>query len=197
MIESIDGVSGSMTPDPLILACIILIARIGETSLKTVRQLYVNRGYKYLAAGLGTGEMAVWLLSTGLVITNLSNIPGIIAYIAGYAIGTILGLDIEDRLKVGNAIVRIIVREDPESLIQQLREHGYGVTRLEGSGSFGTPVSVLLVLVPRRVMDDLVLILKNDYPEAIFSIEDIRSVGEDRPLFFRAQDSFFRRLVGR
>jgi uncharacterized protein YebE (UPF0316 family) len=183
--------------DWFLLPLIILVARIGETSLKTVRQVYVTRGYKYLAAGIGTGEIAIWLLSTGLVITNLSNIPGIIAYIAGYAIGTVFGMDLEDRLKFGNVIVRIITPDDPSLMMADLKERGFGITRLEGTGSFGTPVSVLLVLVPRSVLDALLDVLKVHYPAAIFSVEDIRSMREDRPFFFREQDNLFRRLFRR
>ncbi|MCC7469197.1 MAG: hypothetical protein IT504_08415, partial [Burkholderiaceae bacterium] len=51
----------------------IFIARIVETSLETIRTVYVARGHKYLAAGIGVGKIAIWLLSTGLVLTNLDN----------------------------------------------------------------------------------------------------------------------------
>ena len=101
--------------------------------------MYISKGFKYLAAGIGAGEVAIWLLSTGLVITHLTNIPGILAYIAGYVIGTIVGIDLEDRLKVGNVIVRIIAKNDPVPMMLALRDRGFGITRLDGSGSFGSP----------------------------------------------------------
>ncbi len=173
--------------DWILLPGLILAARIVETCLKTVRQVYVARGFKRLAAGIGTGEIAVWLLSTGLVITHLTNIPGIAAYIAGYAIGTMLGIDLENYLRVGNAVVRIITRNRPEPMMLELRERGFGITRLEGSGSFGSPVSVLLVLVPRSELSELVAILNRNYPDAIFTVEDIRTVKEDARLFHRDQ----------
>lgn len=173
--------------DWILLPGLILAARIVETCLKTVRQVYVARGFKRLAAGIGTGEIAVWLLSTGLVITHLANLPGIAAYIAGYAIGTMLGIDLENYLKVGNAVVRIITRNRPEPIMLELRERGFGITRLEGSGSLGSPVSVLLVLVPRSELSELVAILNRSYPDAIFTVEDIRTVKEDARLFHRDQ----------
>jgi uncharacterized protein YebE (UPF0316 family) len=46
---------------------------------KTIRHIRITTGLTYLAAGIGTGEIAIWLISTGLVITNLTNIPGIVA----------------------------------------------------------------------------------------------------------------------
>ena len=169
----------------VLLPLIILIARIIETSLKTIRQVYITKGFKYLAAGIGTGEVSVWLLSTGLVITNLTNIMCILTYIVGYVIGTILGIDIENRLKVGNVIVRVITKANPEPMIVELREKGFGITRLEGTGSYGSVVSVLLVLVPRHELDELLNILNRNYPGAIFSIEDIRSLKENVSIFYK------------
>jgi Uncharacterized protein conserved in bacteria len=169
----------------IVLPAVILIARIVETSLKTLRLVYVAKGLKYLAAVIGMGEVAVWLLSTGLVITNLTNILGILAYIVGYAAGTVLGMDIEDRLKFGHVIVRIITRSDTEGMMRELREKGFGITRMEGQGSYGSSVAVLLVLVPRHGLDDLVATLNSHYPEAIFSIEDIRSLKENASIFFK------------
>jgi len=169
----------------VILPTVILIARIVETSLKTLRLVYVAKGLKYLASAIGMGEVAVWLLSTGLVITNLTNVLGILAYIVGYAIGTVVGMDVEDRLKFGHVIVRIITRSNTDEMMRELREKGFGITRIEGQGSFGSMVSILLVLVPRHGMDDLVDTLNTSYPEAIFSIEDIRSLKENASIFFK------------
>jgi uncharacterized protein YebE (UPF0316 family) len=169
----------------VILPAVILVARIVETSLKTLRLVYVAKGLKYLASVIGMGEVAVWLLSTGLVITNLTNVLGILAYIVGYAIGTIVGMDVEDRLKFGHVIVRIITRSDTEGMMRELREKGFGITRLEGQGSYGSSVAILLVLVPRHGLDDLVATLNTNYPEAIFSVEDIRSLKENASIFFK------------
>lgn len=169
----------------ILLPLIILVARVVETSLKTIRQVYISKGFKYLAAGIGTGEVGVWLLSTGLVITNLTNLMCILTYIAGYVVGTILGIDIENRLKVGNVIVRIITKTNPEPMIVELREKGFGITRIEGTGSYGSVVSVLLVLVPRNELDELLNVLNRNYPDAIFSIEDLRSLKENVSIFYK------------
>lgn len=178
-------IQGTMIMGWVLLPLVIFIARIVETSFKTVRLVYVAKGYKYLAAGIGTGEVAIWLLSTGLVITNLTNIMCIVAYIAGYAIGTVLGIDMEERLRVGHVIVRIITRINPDAMMLELRDKGYGITRLDGIGSYGSAVAVLLVLVPRKELDTLVSTLNTSYPEAIFSIEDIRTLKENVPIFFK------------
>ncbi|MDH7593500.1 MAG: DUF5698 domain-containing protein [Methanomicrobiales archaeon] len=169
----------------VVLPLVILSARIVETSLKTIRQVYIARGFKYLAAAVGTGEISVWLLSTGIVLFNLTNPVCLLAYIAGYAIGTVIGIEMENRIKLGHVIVRIIAKGNPFPMIVDLREQGFGITQLEGKGSFGSVVSVLLVLSPRAKVDLLMDILGKKYPDTIFSVEDIRSLKEDAAIFHR------------
>lgn len=82
-------------------------------------------------------------------------------------------------------------------MVLELREKGFGLTRLDGSGSSGVPVAVLLVIVPRSVPDLLTGTLRVHYPDAIFPVEDIRSVKQESPLFFRRQAGLLSRLLGR
>ena len=168
----------------LAIPAIILIARIVETSLETVRMVYVTRGHTYLASSIGMGKVAVWLLSTGLVLTNLTNIPSIIAYIAGYGIGTIAGMVIEDRISLGNVVVRIISPKDPEPLIDHVCRLGYGITRLAGSGRSTSQVSVLLMVVPRKELGRLLAVLQKDYPDLLFTVEDVRILHDHGPIYF-------------
>jgi uncharacterized protein YebE (UPF0316 family) len=185
-----------MIPPEFILPLTIFIARIVETSLETIRTVYVARGHKYLAAGIGVGKIAIWLLSTGLVLTNLDNIGGIIAYIAGYGIGTVIGMEIEDRISLGDVIVRIISAKDPGPLMSRLSGMGYGITRLEGSGAFSSSVAVLLMVVPRKALDRLVSLLRTDYPDLLFTIEDIRSMKDDAQIFYRKEKKGIWRFFG-
>jgi uncharacterized protein YebE (UPF0316 family) len=185
-----------MIPPELILPVTIFIAKIVETSLETIRTVYVTRGHKYLAAGIGVVKMAIWLLSTGLVLTNLDNIGGIIAYIAGYGIGTVLGMEIEDRISLGDVVVRIISVKDPQPLITRLSGMGYGITRLEGSGAFASSVAVLLMVVPRKALDQLVTLLRNEYPDLLYTVEDVRKASEGGKIFHGKESSWISRFFG-
>jgi uncharacterized protein YebE (UPF0316 family) len=185
-----------MIPPELILPLTIFIARIVETSLETIRTVYVARGHKYLAAGIGVGKIAIWLLSTGLVLTNLDNIGGIIAYIAGYGIGTVIGMEIEDRISLGDVIVRVISAKDPQPLISRLSGMGYGITRLEGSGAFSSSVAVLLMVVPRKALDQLISLLRNDYPDLLYTVEDVRKASEGGKIFHGKESSWISRFFG-
>lgn len=163
------------------LPLIILLARIVETSLETIRTIYINRGHSNLAAGIGVVKVAIWLLSTGLVLTNLQNILGIIAYIAGYAIGTVIGMHMEDRISIGSVVVRVFVPGDPLSLMDRFGSMGYGITRLDGTGYLTSPVAVLFMVVPRSHMKELLGVLHGEYPQLLYTVEDIRKgSGESR-----------------
>ena len=168
----------------LAIPLVILVARIVETTAETIRTVYIARGHKYYAAAIGVFKVAIWLLSTGLVLTNLTNIPAIIAYIAGYGIGTVLGMEIEDRISLGNVVVRIISPKDPEPLMEHLCRSGYGMTRLVGSGRYTPEVSVLLTVVPRRELPRLIGVLQRDYPDLLYTVEDVRMVHEHDRLFW-------------
>ena len=181
---------------PEILPLIIFVARIAETSLETIRTVYVARGHPYLAAGIGVVKVAIWLLSTGLVITNLGNLWGVVAYIAGYGIGTVIGMDIEDRISIGRVVVRIISASDPSPLMDRLSLMGYGITRLEGSGYFSSDVSVLLMVVPRGELPRLLDVLKEEHPDVLYTVEDVRKASETDRTFHGARSRWLTRFFG-
>jgi uncharacterized protein YebE (UPF0316 family) len=167
-----------------LIPLIILVARIVETSAETIRTVYISRGHKYYASAIGVAKVAIWLLSTGLVLTNLTDIPAIIAYIAGYGIGTLIGMEIEDRISLGNVVVRIISPGDPDPLMERLCKSGFGVTRLAGSGRYTPEVSVLLLVLPRKKLHTLLSLLHKEYPDLLFTVEDVRTLRERGQIYW-------------
>ena len=185
-----------MTSPDILIPLTIFLARLAETSLETIRTVYISRGYQYLSAGVGVIKVAFWLLSTGLVLTNLNNIWGILAYITGYGVGTIIGMEIEERISIGNVVVRIISGKDPQSLMTRLKGMGYGVTRLEGSGYFSPEVSVLLMIVPRKELSLILEILKNEYPDLLYTVEDVRKASDGGKIFHGKRSKWLTRFFG-
>ena len=164
---------------------IILVARIVETSLETVRTIYIARGHANLASCMGIVKTGIWLLSTGLVLTNLTDYWNILAYLAGYGIGTLLGMQIENMISIGDVIVRLITPNDPQPLITDLSAHGYGMTRLEGTGTFSHTVSVILMIVPRTELSRLLGILSKKYPDILYTVEDVRNIKQGAKIFYK------------
>jgi len=128
---------------------LIFFARVVEASLESLRTIYISKGHANLAAYVGIVRTGIWLISTGLVLTDLTDFWNLFAYLAGYGIGTVLGMQIENIISIGYVIVRLIAPDDPQPLIAQLSTLGYGMTRIEGSGSFSHTVNIIFMIVPR------------------------------------------------
>jgi uncharacterized protein YebE (UPF0316 family) len=175
------------------LPIIILIARIIETSLETVRTLYINRGHANLAGWIGITKTGIWLLSTGIVITNLGDYWNLFAYLSGYGLGTLLGMHIETMISLGHVIVRLITPANPQQLITELSTLGYGMTRIEGSGSFSNPVTIIFMIVPRTELGRLLGVLSTHHPDTLYTVEDVRNIKEGAKIFHKDTKS---RILG-
>jgi uncharacterized protein YebE (UPF0316 family) len=181
---------------PEILPLVIFVARVVETSLETIRMIYITRGHQYLAAGIGVIKVAIWLLSTGLVLTNLQNIAGIVAYIAGYGVGTIIGMELENRISIGSVVVRVISRGDPATFMEKAAGMGFGITRLEGSGYYDSAVAVLLMVLPRVELPRLLAVLHDDFPDLLFTVEDVRKASESGRIYYGKSSGWISRFFG-
>lgn len=161
----------------VIVPLMIFCARVCDMSLDTIRVIFMSKGIKYLPAIVGFFEVIIWLIAIGQVMNNLTNVVCYIAYGAGFATGTIVGMAIEERLSLGLASVRIITREDPAGLIQYLRSHNYGVTSVDGEGGRGK-VKLVFTIIKRQDLPHVVDIIKKFHPNAFYSVEEVKSVAE-------------------
>ncbi|NMB79890.1 MAG: DUF2179 domain-containing protein [Methanomicrobiales archaeon] len=161
----------------VILPLLIFIARVCDMSLDTIRVIFMAKGIKYLPAVIGFFEVIIWLVAIGQVMNNLTNVVCYVAYGAGFASGTIVGMAIEEKLSLGLTSVRIITKEDPSELMQYLRSHNYGVTSVDGEGGTG-PVKMVFTIIKRQDLSHVVGIIKEFHPNAFYSIEDVKSVAE-------------------
>ncbi|MEZ4607732.1 MAG: DUF5698 domain-containing protein [Deinococcales bacterium] len=85
----------------LLQAMLIFSMRIADVSIGALRIIMVVRGRPLIAGILGFCESIIWLLVAGAVLGNLDNPVKVIAYVGGYAAGTMLGSNIERWLASG------------------------------------------------------------------------------------------------
>ncbi len=161
----------------VIVPVLIFLARVCDMSLDTIRVIFVSKGIRYLPAIVGFFEVIIWLVAIGQVMNNLMNVVCYLAYGAGFATGTIIGMAIEERLSLGLATVRIITKEDPGRLLEVLRSHDYGVTVLDAEGGKGK-VKVIFTIIKRQDLQHVVGIIKNFNPGAFYTVEDVKAVAE-------------------
>ena len=161
----------------VVLPFMIFCARICDVSLGTIRVIFISKGIKYLAPIIGFFEVIIWLLAIGQVMNNVTNVASYIAYGAGFATGTFVGMAIEEKLSLGTVIVRVITNQEANDLVECLRVHDYGVTVIGAMGSTG-PVQVLFMVIKRQDLGGVTGIIRQFQPNAFYSIEDVKSAAE-------------------
>ena len=162
----------------------IVIARICDVSLSTLRVAYISRGRKYSAAGFGFFEVLIWITVVSRVLVGERHVLTYIAYAFGFACGTLVGMFIEERLAVGWALVRVITQKPVTEFMQKLSAAGYGVTQQDAFGARG-PVRVLVLLMSRKRLKRFQTLLVEFDPQAFYTIEDVRNAREE-PLTYSA-----------
>lgn len=155
----------------------IFFARVCDMSLDTLRVIFLSKGVKYLPPLIGFFEVIIWLVAIGQVMNNMTNVVCYIAYGAGFATGTFIGMMIEEKISLGLTSVRIITREDPQDLLQFLRSHNYGVTSIDGEGGTGR-VNMVFTIIKRQDLSQVIGIIKQFHPNAFYAVEEVKSVAE-------------------
>jgi uncharacterized protein YebE (UPF0316 family) len=160
-----------------IIPVVIFFTRVVDVSMDTVRIISISKGYKILAAFIGFFEVLIWLFAITRIMQNLHNWVCYVAYAGGFATGNYVGIIIEEKLAMGFQMVRIITRHEPNDLIQALRDAGFGVTSVKGSGKNGE-VGVIYVVVNRKLMYQVKDIIMKYNPQAFYTIEDVRAISK-------------------
>jgi uncharacterized protein YebE (UPF0316 family) len=161
----------------VILPLLVFFARILDVSLGTMRIIFTSRGKRHLAPLLGFVEVFIWVVVISQIVQNLSNIAGYFAYAAGFAAGNYVGIFIEEKLALGTLVIRAILSETSDDLIDRLRASGYGVTSFLAQGALG-PVTVLYTVFRRKELNEVVDIISQVNPKAFYTVEEIRSARE-------------------
>lgn len=155
----------------------IYFARILDVSLGTLRIMFVLKGLRGKATILGFIEVLIWIIIVAQIFQNLDNWLNYVAFAGGFATGTFVGMYIEERMKVGVQIFRIIVPGSGSKLVKKLTEAEFRVTALDGEGKFG-PVKVLFTIAKRKRLQELADIVQKIEPNAFYSVEDVKHVSQ-------------------
>lgn len=161
----------------VLLPLLIIIARIFDVSLNTLRIIYISKGFKAIVPILGFFEVFIWLLAVSRILNDLDNWIAFLAYPLGFALGNYIGMKIEERLAIGVELIRIITKKDPGQLIVALREAGFSVTAVAAEGSRGE-VGILYSIINRKSLSNYVQLIKEFNPNAFYTIEDVRFVSK-------------------
>ena len=145
-------------------ALLIFILRLIDQSLTTVRALVASKK-PFLGALIGLVESAIWILAVSQVIKDIDDPVLIAAYAFGFAAGTIIGIQIEKFIGIGNVVIRVFTPSKSAKMAKELRNKGYMVTDINAKGRDGA-VTISWCIVPRRKMTKVLAIIKDVNPDS-------------------------------
>ncbi len=161
--------------DIFLEALLIFVLRVVGITVSTIGTLTTVQGRKLLAAVTGFVSALVYIIAAGKVVANLSNVWNILAYCSGFAVGTLVGMFLEERLAMGFAEVRFISSEKSDALAEALRLSGFGVTELYGHGRESV-VGIVETILPRKNVDGVLKIARRVDEKAIVTVREARTV---------------------
>ena len=156
----------------IVVNCLLIVlARITDITLDTVRTVFIVQGRRGWAAMLGFCEALVFIIVVAKVLQNFSHPAYAVAYAAGFAGGTYLGITAEKWLGLGYRVVSIFTREG-EVVASALRETGICVTIFDGAGRDG-PVNLLYIQVPRKQASRVIALARSHDAECYTVVNDV------------------------
>ena len=172
----------------------IFFARILDVSLGTIRIMFVSKGFRGKATLLGFIEVLIWIIIVAQIFQNLDNWMNYIAYAGGFATGTFIGMYLEEKMKMGIQMFRIIVGQGSEVFLEKLKEANFRVTSADGEGKHG-PVKIIFTVAKRKRWQELAGIVNEFAPNAFYSVEDVKHVSQmDEEIKPQKQDLISRML---
>ena len=161
----------------LVVPFLIFLARIGDVSINTLRIIFMLNGRKWVASFLGFFESLIWLIAISQIFQNLSDTLTYIAYCSGFASGIFVGMWIEEKLAMGFVIVRVITLKPALDLIIHLKTGNYRYTSVDAESDKGD-VNIIFMVTKRSYLEKLIGAIKTYNPNAVYTIEGVRRVGD-------------------
>lgn len=151
---------------------LIVLARIIDVSLDTIRMVSVVQGRRAFAAVLGFFQAIVFISAVAKVLLNMNQPVYAVAYGLGFATGTYLGMTIEQRLAFGKQLVFLLTPKG-QDLAEVLRAGDYRVGELKGQTRDGY-LTILCVEIARREAKKLIGIASAVDEQCVVIVNDIR-----------------------
>ncbi len=156
---------------------LIFISRIADVSIGTIRLIFISKGMRNYAPILGFFEVLIWLLAVKKVVTDVADPLTYIAYCGGFAMGTYVGMWIEDKITEGKVLARVMTKQF-DVLTTELIENNYHFTSVDAQGKHGE-VKIFFLVVNKHKINELMNLIKKITPAAFYTLEDVRYAKEN------------------
>lgn len=164
-----------MTGDELFLVGLIFILRVFNYAVSTVRLVMIARNRRWLAASLAIIEAFIFAVVIAEVVQDLENLPNLVAYCLGAAVGSWAGMELESRLVHSYMIINVFANKLGQEITDKLRQSGFGVTTNTGQGKDGEVLTIRSV-VDKREVKRVVNVIQGVNPDAFIAAEEVRGI---------------------
>jgi len=162
----------------LLWTLLIFFSRVVDVGLGTTRVQLIVRRRKFLAAMIGFIEVLIYILIVSRVIRDIGDWQGwqsifpVVAYAAGFAVGTLLGILLSEKAGRGIVELTIITHGPPEVVEAAVREAGYALTCYEGVGREG-PIKMFSAVCGTRQVPRLIQVVTCADPQAFLYTHEL------------------------
>jgi len=157
----------------------IIIARVIDVSLGTLRTIMVIRGHRVMAATLGFFEVLVWIIAVSGVLQDATFVK-VLSYAIGFAAGNAVGIVIDQKLGIGTQMISFVSSRRVHSVAFALRLADFRVTEVPARGE-RQRVALGFCVVKRRQINKVFEIARQVDPNVQLTIHDVRSSTFDMP----------------
>jgi uncharacterized protein YebE (UPF0316 family) len=171
------GISNALL-DYLLMPLLIFFARVTDVSINTLRFMFMMNGKKSIVPILGFFEALIWLLAIGQIFQNIDNPLSYLAYAGGFAMGTYVGMTLDEKLALGRVLVRVITPNSLPTLLEFMKEKNYRFTSVDAEGRYGK-VNLLFTVMKRDQLPEFISRVKQLDEKAFYTIESVKRVSED------------------
>ncbi|GAB2476483.1 MAG: DUF2179 domain-containing protein [Cytophagales bacterium] len=180
----------------VLMPLLIFFARIGDVSINTLRIMFMMNGKKSIVPVLGFFEAMIWLLAIGQIFQNVNNPFSYIAYAGGFAMGTYVGMTLDEKLALGRVLVRVITPHPIPKLMDFMKEKNYRFTSVGAEGRYGK-VTLLFTVMKRDQLQTFIGMVKECDERAFYTIESVKRVSEEDLNIMEDKPRFRSRLFSR
>jgi uncharacterized protein YebE (UPF0316 family) len=156
----------------------VFFGKIMEVTVSTIRIVLINRGERLMGSITAFFEISLWLIVTGTVLVGFQqDILRCVVFALAFSCGNWLGSWLEGKLAFGLSSLQVIVPtdNDTDNLVEELRNHDFAVTVMEGDGKDGRR-EVLVLHLKRKRIPVALSIIKSKLKQAVITVNDVRVV---------------------
>lgn len=151
-------------------ALLIMLMRICDVSIGTMRTILVVQGRKIFAGIAGFFEVLIWVFAIRYIFQNLDHTINLFGYAIGFGLGNIIGISLEQKIGLGFAQLNIISRTKSNQIAELLRKEKFGVTELPAQGASGN-VSILMLVVTRKTQKKVIQLVESIDKDAFITVQ--------------------------